>query len=169
MMGTPNGAMRSSEGEQGVAPHLVAVRSLLRSLPRCCCSQGFEYRFHHQLMSEVRGTRRSRFERTWAVGWAGAGLGFAAAFAVAVVAFDVTTRAPVQPQMAATPVATVPATDLAGTETAPVEQLSSEEAPAQLAADDASKAKSPDKDSLKTKAPTSLQEYPSQMVGTGSP
>jgi hypothetical protein len=113
-------------------------------------------------MSEIHGTRRSRFERNWAVGWAGVGLGFAAAFAVAVVAFDITTRAPVPSQMAAVPTTAAPSDNPAGTETQVTQ-------PAQLVADEGAQDKAPAKDSSRVKSPTSLQEYPSQMVGTNSP
>lgn len=76
-------------GEEGVPPELMSVRTLLQGLPKLCCPASFEYSFQRRLRSTVSGRREGRTTRGWMLGWTGAGLGFAAAFAVAVFVFRV--------------------------------------------------------------------------------
>jgi len=83
---------RWSDGEDGVSPDLLAVRSVLRSLPTVSCPVGFEYRLEKKLAGEQAGVRSAGSARGWAWGWAGAGLGFATALAIAFFVFDVNVK-----------------------------------------------------------------------------
>jgi hypothetical protein len=89
-----------SAGEQGVSPDLLAVRSALRGLPTLKCSPGFEYRLQRKLSGEENGVRVAGSLRGWSLGWAGAGLGFATALAIAFFAFDVGTPTHTNSQIA---------------------------------------------------------------------
>jgi hypothetical protein len=86
-----------SDGEQGTSPDLLAIRSLLRSLPTLECAPGFEYRLQRKLEAGVAGVRSEGTARNWALGWGGVGLGFATALAIAFFAFDLNVKEPNQP------------------------------------------------------------------------
>jgi len=91
----PESMMRSSDGEEGVSPDLLAIRAVLRSLPAVHCAPGFEYRLERKLAAENgMGVRSAGSSRNWTLGWAGAGLGFATALAIAFFAFDLNFKAP---------------------------------------------------------------------------
>lgn len=75
-------------GEEGVSAETTKVRNLLLSLPRACCPAGFEFRLQRRLDVLENGVRPVRERHGWGLGWAGLGLGFAAALLVAVVVFD---------------------------------------------------------------------------------
>ena len=92
-----------SAGEEGVSPDLLAVRSVLRGLPTLKCSSGFEYRLQRKLSGEESGVRVAGPVRNWTLGWAGAGLGFATALAIAFFAFDISGPTHSDSQMANTP------------------------------------------------------------------
>ncbi|HEY3294440.1 MAG TPA: hypothetical protein VGL38_03285 [bacterium] len=70
------------------------VRSMLRSLPTVHCSPKFEYRLQRKLAAEEAGVRAPSSVRNWTLGWAGAGLGFATALAIAFFAFDLNVKSP---------------------------------------------------------------------------
>lgn len=96
----PKSAIGWSEGEDGVSPDLLAVRSALRGLPTLKCAPGFEYRLQRKLESGEAGVRTAGSVRNWTLGWAGAGLGFATALAIAFFAFDLNVKQPSQPGIA---------------------------------------------------------------------
>ncbi|RPH93030.1 hypothetical protein EHM69_11395 [candidate division KSB1 bacterium] len=77
-----------ADGEQGVSPQLLNVRTALLNLPKTECSVGFEFRLQRRIQEMESGVRVGTSRPAWGLGWAGVGLGFAAAFVVAVVAFD---------------------------------------------------------------------------------
>jgi hypothetical protein len=82
-------ARHYAQGEEGVSPELLRVRSLLLSLPKVGCRPGFEFRLQKSIGGVAGGTERSySSSRNWMLGWAGVGLGVATALVVAVVAFD---------------------------------------------------------------------------------
>jgi hypothetical protein len=134
-----------SEGEEGISPDLLAVRSALRGLPKLECSTGFDYRLQRKLNGEEPGVRRAGSPRSWTLGWAGAGLGFATAMAIAFFAFDlgghgvVPTVAPIAGAASGGPampapmtVSSVPAND----QQAGIPRLTAEEKPVAVAKKD---------------------------------
>jgi hypothetical protein len=101
-------------GDEGVPGELLAVRALLLSVPHVACPDGFEARLQRRLAGQRAGSQVGSSNRNWSLGWAGVGLGFAAALVIAVVMFDFKFQVPGQspiagtPQQVSTPTAAVP-------------------------------------------------------------
>jgi len=88
-----------SDGEEGVSADLLVIRSMLKSLPTVNCAPGFEYRLQNRLSADEAGVRSGSSVRNWTLGWAGAGLGFATALAIAFFAFDLNVKSPSVPMV----------------------------------------------------------------------
>lgn len=103
----PESVIGWSEGEEGVSTDLLAVRSLLRSLPTSKCAPGFEYRLQRKLEGPEAGVRSAGSARNWTLGWVGAGLGLATAVAIGFFVFDLNVKSPSDAGFSSLPVAGV--------------------------------------------------------------
>lgn len=70
------------------SPQHLMIRNALLNVPKRSCSAGFEFRLQKKLESGESALQRPVRASNWSLGWLGAGVGFAAAFAVAVFIFD---------------------------------------------------------------------------------
>ena len=82
----PERVVYSSTGEEETEVSLLKVRALLSSLPTEACPVGFEQRLNRRLQGMDERPRAAA--KSWTSGWAGVGLGFAAAAVIALFAFD---------------------------------------------------------------------------------
>jgi hypothetical protein len=165
------GVSRNMDAEVGVAPGLLSVRSLLMTLPKAGCPIGFEMRLQRRLAGSQGKTARAESGRSWGLGWAGVGLGFAAAILIGVVTYNANLRstsvvsAPVA--VTAKPVESNPQTGpnvrTDGTETGPTNNLTTE--PQQQLAQKSTDKAAIQKDSSKSKTPTELPENLYHVVG----
>lgn len=154
--------------EEGMPADLQRVRSVLQSMPKLNCPVGFEFRLQRRIEGLSAAPSRTASGRSWTLGWAGAGLGFATALVIAMLVFDFGFNVPnasTQAITSATPQTTAPATqpDLAKapqvppTNAQPLESVNgdlAQEKPAQAS-----------KDSNAAKTPT---EFPESLYHTVS-
>jgi hypothetical protein len=155
--------------EEGVPADLLMVRSVLQTMPKVSCPVGFEFRLQKRI--DALSAEPSRAGgRSWVLGWAGAGLGFATALIIAVVAFDFgfngiatvgsqgvianSQNTVSQPNVATNP-QSVPTTVSQTQDVAP--QLAQQ------------KTTAADKDTNLTKTPGDGQNYPAHLVGGNNP
>lgn len=97
-----------SPSEEDCSLQHLRVRRTLLAMPARRCAVGFEFRLQKKLESGESALRRPVRATNWSLGWMGAGVGFAAALAVAVIAFDFNGGPPTGLQVAGNPVQTAP-------------------------------------------------------------